>query len=84
MISVDQEFRTGSLRWFCLLTEKKMHNLKVENYGFLFDGISEDLSLGSSFSDSSEGLLGRDEGGAGIYRSFCNKKQVVRTSKDYC
>ena len=39
-----------------LLTEKKMHNLKVENY-VLFSGLVEDVSPGDSLSDSSEGLL---------------------------
>ena len=30
------------------------------------------------------GLFQRGEGGARIYQSFCNKDQVVGTSKDYC
>ena len=60
-----------------------MHHLKVENY-VLLDGLAEDLSPGGSLSDSSEGPLLRGEGGARIYRSFCNKDRVVRTSKDYC
>ena len=48
---------------------------KGENY-VLFGGLPEDLSLGYSLSDSSEGLLRRGKGGARIYRSFCknNKK----------
>ena len=33
---------------------------------------------------SSEGRLPRGKGGARIYRGFCNKGQVVGTSKDYC
>ena len=45
---------------------------------------TEDLSPGHSISDSSEGLLQRAKGGARIYRNFCNKDQVVRTSRDYC
>ena len=59
-----------------------MHNIKVENY-VLFGGLAEDLSPGDSLS-ASEGLFQRGNGEARIYRSFCNKKQVVRTSKDYC
>lgn len=44
-------------------------------------------------SNSSEKLLQRGKGGgkqgagreeARIYRSFCNKHQIVKTSKDYC
>ena len=31
-----------------------------------------------------EGLLPRGKGGARIYTGFCNKDQVVRTSKDDC
>ena len=38
---------------------EKMHNLKIENY-VLFEDVTEDCSLGSSFSDSSEGLFWRD------------------------
>ena len=45
---------------------------------------SEDLSPEDSLSGSSEGLLRRGKGGPWIYRSFYNKNQVVRTSKDYC
>ena len=60
-----------------------MHNLKVENY-VLFCGLAEDLSPGDSLSDSSEGLLLRGKGGTRVYRSFCNKNQVVSTSKYYC
>ena len=33
-----------------------MYHLKVENY-ILFRGLAENLSLGGSLSDSSEGLL---------------------------
>ena len=38
-----------------MVAEKKRHNLKVENY-VLFSRFAEDLSLGSSLSDSSEEL----------------------------
>ena len=62
--------------------KKKLHNLKVENY-VLFGGLAEDLSPGDSLSDSSEGLLQRGKVGVKIYRGFCNKNQVVGTSKDY-
>ena len=44
---------------------------------------TEDLSPGHSISDCSEGPLQRGKGGARIYKSFCNKIQVVRTSKCY-
>ena len=60
-----------------------MHNLEVENH-VLFSRLSEDLSLEKSLSESSEGLPRRGEEGAGIHRTFCNKNQVVGTSKDYC
>ena len=43
-----------------------------------------DLDSEDSLSDSSEGLFWRGKGGARIYMSFCNKNQIVRTSKDYC
>ena len=36
------------------LATEKMHNLNVENYIY-FGGLAEDLSLGGSFSDGSEG-----------------------------
>ena len=60
-----------------------MHNLKFENY-VLFAELAEDLSLGDSLSESSEGQFWRGKGGARIHMSFCNKNLVVRTSKDYC
>ena len=43
---------------------------------------TEDFSQEHSISGSSERLLQRGKGGA-IY-SFCNKDQVVKTSKDCC
>ena len=36
--------------------EKKKHSLKAENF-VLFGRLAEEVSLGSSLSDSSEGLL---------------------------
>ena len=60
-----------------------MHSLKAENY-ILFGRFSEDLSPEDGLSDRSEGVLRRGKEGDRIYRSFCNKNQVVRTSKDYC
>ena len=55
-------------------TEKKMHNLKVENY-ILFGELSEDFS---------EELLQGGKEGARIHRGFCNRDQVlVGTSIDY-
>ena len=56
-----------------LSTEKKMHNLKVENY-ILFSGHTEDLSLGHSLSDSSEGLFQWGKGGARVCRFLHNKQ----------
>ena len=44
---------------------------------------TEDLSPEEHLSDSSEGLFSRGEEGARIYRSFCNKAQVVGTLQDY-
>ena len=35
-------------------------------------------------SENSETLLRRGKGGARTHTSFCNKDQVVGTSKDYC
>ena len=54
-------------------TEKKMQNLKVENY-VLFGRFSEDLSPEDSLSDRSEEVLQRGKGGARIHRSFATKR----------
>ena len=59
---------------------KKMHNLKAENYA-LFGELVEDLSLGGSLSDSSEGLLRRGKGRARIYRSFVKNKPGIEHQK---
>ena len=45
---------------------------------------TEDLSLGYSFSKSSEKFFQGVKGEARIYRSFCNQDQVVGTSEDFC
>lgn len=42
-----------------------------------------DLNLGHSISGNSEGLPQRGRGGAGVYRNFWNKDQVLETSKDF-
>ena len=63
-----------------LSTEKKMHNLKVENYA-LFGGHTEDLNPGDSLSDSSEGLFQRGKSRARTYRCFCKKAQVLKHQK---
>ena len=47
-------------------------------------GKTEELGLKHSISDSSKGLLQRGKGGASVYRSFCNKDQIIGTQKDYC
>ena len=60
-----------------------MHNLNLRIIFYSVDK-TEDLSLGDSISDNSEKLLLGGDGGARIYRSFCNKDQVVKTSKYYC
>ena len=52
-----------------------MCNPKVENY-VLLGRQTEDLGPEDSLSDSSEGLLPKGKGGAGIYRRFCSKKQI--------
>ena len=66
---------------YCQL--KKMHNLKFENY-VLFGRQNQGLKPGTQPLRELWGLLQRGEGRARICRSFCNKDQVVRTSKDYC
>ena len=45
---------------------------------------NEVLSPGHSLPDNFKELFQRGKGGARIYRSFCNKDQVIRPSKDYC
>ena len=45
---------------------------------------TENLSLGHSLSDISEGLLQRGKRRSRVYRAFCNEYQVVKTSKDNC
>lgn len=45
-----------------------MHNVKVENY-VLFNGLTEDLGPGYSFSDHSEEVFQRGKERARIYRS---------------
>ena len=60
--------------------KKKIHS-QVENYGGFLADKPKDLSQGHGISDSSEGLLQMGKGKVEIYRSFCNKDQVVRTSK---
>ena len=62
---------------------KAMHKLKVKCMSYLVEK-TEDLSLGHSFSDGSEGLLWRGKGEATMCRGFGRKDQVVRTPKDYC
>lgn len=61
-------------------TEQKKGNLKVENY-ILFVGHTENLSLGDSLSDHSEGLLLRGMGKARIHRNYGNKKADSRNIK---
>ena len=48
----------------------------------LFGRLSKDLSPEDSLLDSSKGLLWRHKGGARLHKSFCNKNQGDRTSKD--
>lgn len=45
---------------------------------------TEDSHPVDTLSNHSAGLLQRGKGGASIYRRFCNKNQVVGTSKYYC
>lgn len=78
-----------------LKKKKKTHNLKVEND--VFCGLTGDVSLGDSLSDTSEGLFWRDKEG-GRYQDiqvFLQKIKIknlkkpqtknwaVWTSKDY-
>ena len=51
---------------------------------FYLQDKNEELSLEHSVLDSSEGLLQRGKRGASVYRSFCNKDQIVGTWEDYC
>ena len=61
-----------------------MNNLKVESYA-LFGGHSEDFNPGRQDSQITLRDCSKEaRGGGRIYRSFCNKDQVVVTSKDYC
>ena len=46
----------GLDRGSCGLEKNKKHSLKAENF-VLFGRLAEEVSLGSSLSDSSEGLL---------------------------
>ena len=63
---------------------KKMHNLKVENYGSL-SRHTEDVSPEDSLSDHSEALLWSGKGAARTNRNFPKKKKKTdETSKDYC
>ena len=77
-------------QWVCLLYKyvhmyvdwKKCTALTLRMMLYSEDK-TEDLSPGHSLSDGSEGWLWRGEGGARIYRSFCNRDQLVATSKDH-
>ena len=66
-----------------LSTEKKMHNLKVENY-VLFSGFLRTSSLGDSLSDSSRKNCSKEVREEPGYIGVLYKNQVVRISKDYC
>ena len=57
-----------------------MHNLKVENY-VLCGGHSEDVSLGHSISDGSEGRLQRGQGEARTYGIFAIKTRQSEHQK---
>ena len=49
--------------------EKKMHNLKVENF-ILFSKLVRDLNLGYRLVDSSERLFQRGSGGRSVYKAL--------------
>ena len=53
-------------------------------YTFYLVDFLRTSSPGGSLSDSSEAWFWRGREGTRIYRSFSNKNQVVKTSKDYC
>ena len=52
-----------------------MYNIKIENY-LLFGRLSEDLSLGTQLSDTSEGLLGGGKEGDRILEVFATKTSL--------
>ena len=59
-------------------TEKKMHNLKAENY-VLFGGLTEDYNLGYKISESSEGLFRRGKGGT-ERKNTCSQTSRITTN----
>ena len=63
LIDVNVEVRTYVMIYVWRVWTEKTHNLKAENYFFL-DRLSENLSVGHSNSDSSEGPPQRGRGGA--------------------
>lgn len=63
--------------------KKENENLEVKITFYLGDK-TEDFSPRTGFSNSSEDLLQRIKWGVGEgIQEFCNKDQVVRSSKDY-
>ena len=65
------------------VNQKKLHHLKVMDDVF-FGGLNWGLRPGTEHLGSSGDQSEEASRGARIYKSFCNKDQVVRTSKDYC
>ena len=66
-----------------MLTEKKMHNLKVVDY-VLLSGPIKDLSPEAATQTAlREELFQRRKGESRIYKRFCNKNQVVGSSENY-
>ena len=80
-LSADKQLVGCSISIWQLVNGKKKIRSQVENYGAFLADKPKDLSPGHGISDSSEGLLQMGKGGVEIYMSFCNKDQVVRTSK---
>ena len=72
-----------SLRMCRLGKKKKSTPWKLSIMIYLADK-TEDLSPEDKPSGHSERLLQGGKTGASVYGRFCNKDQVVETSKGYC
>ena len=79
LLNSHENSKYGDLRILDMSTEENARPKSCEVMFYSVDK-SEDLRPGHSVSDSSEGVLWR--GNPRIYRGFCNKDQVVGTSKD--
>lgn len=64
-----------------IFIEPQLHTVNRKSTMFYSTNKTEDLSPGYHLSDSSDRLPWRGKEVARIYRSVCNKDQVVRASK---